>query len=345
MSGDLIDLRSDAVTRPTKEMRLKMSNAKVGAFLELTEDPTVMHLEELSASIMGKEAALLTTSGTQANLIATLTHARNGDEVMICENHHHLIQELGGLTVLAGVVPIIMENHRGVINSDAVVYEIEKRGTLQNPISLIWLENSHNNLGGIAINPKDIKSLVEIAKQNKIPIHMDGARIFNAAHALGMKSHEIADSANSVMFCLTKGLSCPVGSMLAGSKSFIEEAGRIRKMLGGGMRQAGIFAAAGIVALEKMLDQIGEDNENAKLIENALKDIEEISIVPVETNLIRFDLVGSKMTASNFEKKMAKENILVLPIGNSTVRLAIHRHHGKKEISRIVKTIKKLVLK
>ena len=345
MSGDLIDLRSDAVTRPTMKMRSKMSNAKVGAFLELTEDPTVMHLEELSASIMGKEAALLTTSGTQANLIATLTHTRKGDEVLICENHHHLIQEVSGLTVLAGVVPRIMENHRGVINSDAALNEIKKRGTLQNPIGLIWLENSHNNLGGIAISPDEIKSLVEIAKNNKIPIHMDGARIFNAAHALGIKCHEITKSANSVMFCLTKGLSCPVGSMLAGSKSFIEEAGRIRKMLGGGMRQAGIFAAAGIVALEKMLDQIGEDNENAKIIENGLNDIEEISIVPVETNLIKFDLTGSDMTASKFEKKMAEENILVLPIGKSSVRLAIHRHHGKKEISRIVKTIKKYFLK
>lgn len=342
LNNDIIDMRSDAVTRPTDEMRDAMRDAEVGAFMELTEDPTVRRLEEMSAGIMGKEAAILMTSGTQANLVATMAHTRLGDEIMIGENHHHLLQEVGGLAVIANVMPRVMPSYRGVLDPEAVDAGIHPRGTLYNPTGLIWIENTHNTLGGIAIGIDEMRPLVDVARHHGVPIHMDGARIFNAAFALGVEPHEIAAEVDSVIFCLTKCLSCPVGSMLVGSQELINEAGRIRKMLGAGMRQAGNFAAAGIVALETMVDRIAEDNRHALIIAERLEAIEGIEVVPVQTNLIRFDLAGLNMTAADFAKQLAESGILVLVVGKTKIRLAIHRHHGEEEIERTLTAIEQI---
>jgi threonine aldolase len=259
----IIDLRSDTITHPTPKMRQAMFEAEVGDDV-YGEDPTVNRLEVMAAASMGKEAALLTTSGTQSNLIAVLTHTNHGDEIIMGDEAHIFWYEVGGVAALGGVTMRTLPNDRyGRLNPDDIEREIRDSDIHYPETTLCCLENTHNRCGGTVLTPDYTNQVCNLAHRCGLKLHMDGARIFNAAIALGVPACALVENADSVSLCLSKGLSAPVGSLLCGSRDFIEQARKLRKMLGGGMRQAGVIAAAGIVALETMVERLAEDHANA----------------------------------------------------------------------------------
>ena len=255
-----IDLRSDTVTMPTEEMRKAMAEAEVGDDV-YEDDPTVNRLQELAAEMVGKEAALFVPSGTFGNQLCVLTHTRRGDEVILGEDCHIVLHEVGGAAVIAGVQLRTLKSNNGMLDPADVEAAIRPGDDIHYPhTGLICVENAHGL--GTAIPVNNLQAIKKIGEEHGIPVHMDGARIFNAAVALGVDAKEIAACADSVQFCLSKGLAAPVGSLVAGTKEFIEIARKNRKLMGGGMRQAGILAAAGIIALEKMTKRLHIDHEN-----------------------------------------------------------------------------------
>jgi threonine aldolase len=261
---DWIDLRSDTVTQPTPEMRKAMAEAVVGDDV-FSEDPTINRLQDMAAEITGKEAGLFVTSGTMGNLAAVLTHCNRGDEVILGNLCHTFLFEAGGISALGGVHPYVLPNQTdGTLHLDEVKNAIRKYDVHFPNSRLVMLENTHNRCGGVALDEQYTKELADLAHANGLQMHLDGARIFNAAAALGVKVEVMTKPVDSVTFCLSKGLCAPVGSVLCGSKEFIQKARRIRKQLGGGMRQAGILAAAGIVALQTMTGRLTEDHLRAK---------------------------------------------------------------------------------
>jgi threonine aldolase len=277
---DFVDLRSDTVTIPTPAMRQAMAEAAVGDDV-FGEDPTINRLQELAAERMGKEAGLFVASGTMGNLVATLAHCNRGDEAIMGSLGHTFLFEGGGVAALGGVMPHTLPNRPdGTLDLDAI------RGAVRGddphfPTSrLIILENTHNRCGGVPLSAEYTRQVAEIAHDNRLKLHLDGARIFNAAAALGVDAKDLAAPADSVTFCLSKGLCAPVGSVLCGSKEFIYKARRIRKQVGGGMRQAGILAAAGIIALEQMTGRLVEDHARARRLADGLRDIPALTIDP-----------------------------------------------------------------
>ena len=293
-SGAKIDLRSDTVTHPSPAMREAMYHAEVGDDV-YGEDPTVNRLEELAASTFGKDAALFVASGTMGNAVAMLTHCRRGDEIVMGDRAHTYLYEVGGPARLNGSpirpVPTLADGtlDRARLASAFLGDDIHEART-----GLLCLEDTHNMCGGRVLAPETLRELAAPARARNLPVHMDGARVFNAAVALGVPVSALAAEVDSVQFCLSKGLSAPVGSMVVGSRAFIEEARRVRKLLGGGMRQAGILAAAGILGLTEMVDRLAEDHANAKRLAAGLADIPGITIAPetVETNILFFGVRG-----------------------------------------------------
>lgn len=273
-----VDLRSDTVTQPTDAMRAAMAAAEVGDDV-FGEDPTVNRLQEMAAARMGKEAALFVPSGTMGNLAAVLTHCNRGDEVILGNKAHTFLFEAGGISALGGVHPHTLPNRPdGTLDLDEIETAI-RPDDIHYPITrLIALENTHNRCGGVALSASYTESVGELAHKNGLKLHIDGARIFNAAAALGVEAGKLAAPADSITFCLSKGLCAPVGSLLCGSQEFIAHARRIRKQLGGGMRQAGILAAAGIVALETMVERLGEDHLRARRLAEGLRLIPGLSL-------------------------------------------------------------------
>jgi threonine aldolase len=291
---EMIDLRSDTVTQPTPAMRDAIYRAEVGDDV-MGEDPTVNRLEEMAAERLGKAAALFVASGTMGNLAALLAHCQRGDEVILGDVAHTFLYEAGGMAALGGIHPRPLPNQRdGTLRLD----QIEAAVRADNPhypySRLIALENTHNRCGGVAIPPDYFASVREIADRHGLSIHLDGARIFNAAVALGVDPREITQHVDSVTFCLSKGLSAPVGSVLCGDVDFIYRAHRARKLLGGAMRQAGILAAAGIVALDKMVDRLAEDHVRARRLAEGIATIPgfTIDLETVQTNIVYFDLAS-----------------------------------------------------
>lgn len=270
-----IDLRSDTVTMPTEEMRIAMANAPVGDDV-YGDDPTVNELEKLAAQIVGKEAALFVPSGTFGNQLALLTHTRRGDEVILEHNAHIVIHEVGGAAVIAGVQLRTVHGKNGAMNPSLVEKSIRPDDIHMPRTGLICVEEAHGC--GAVVPIENLKAIKEIANRFNIPVHMDGARVFNAATALNVDVKEITENCDSVMFCLSKGLCAPVGSILAGSKAFIDVARKNRKLMGGGLRQSGILAAAGIIALEKMADRLHVDHENAEYMARKLSEIKGINV-------------------------------------------------------------------
>ena len=275
----IIDLRSDTVTHPTDAMRQAMFTAEVGDDV-FGDDPTVNRLEAMAAQKMGKEAALFTASGTMSNLIAVLTHTQHGNEIILGSESHIFWYEVGGAAALGGVVMRTVPNDN---NGQLALGDIEKairdKTNIHYPeTTLLCLENTHNRCGGAVLTPEYTDSAVQLAHHHGLKVHLDGARIFNAAVALGVPVTELAGGADSVGFCLSKGLSAPIGSLLCGNKDFIDRARKRRKMLGGGMRQVGIIAAAGIVALETMIDRLAEDHANARKLAEGLRQINGITV-------------------------------------------------------------------
>ncbi|HET9178199.1 MAG TPA: GntG family PLP-dependent aldolase [Terriglobia bacterium] len=325
MGQSRVDLRSDTVTRPTPAMRRAMAEAEVGDDV-YREDPTVNRLQERAAEIFNREAALLVPSGTMGNQTALKVHTRPGREV-ICEARAHIYNhEMGMMGAFSGVVPRTIVAEDGIMRWEQVEPLIRRRSDHHASTGLVELENTSNLAGG-SVYPLAISDeICDRAHQRGLPVHLDGARIFNASVALGRSVVELTRKFDSIMFCLSKGLGAPVGSMVLGCKDFIEEARLVRKMLGGGMRQAGILAAAGLVALEESPTRLHIDHENAKFLAEGLAEIPGVEIDPakVVTNILFFDVSASGLTAREVSKRLAAQGVLANPTGASILRMVTH---------------------
>lgn len=341
----MIDLRSDTVTKPTEEMRRAMAQAEVGDDV-YGEDPTVNELERISAEMFGKEAALFVPSGTMGNQVSIMAHTQRGDEVILEADSHIFWYEVGALSVLSAVMPHPIKGRNGTMDPEDVRKAIRPKNIHFPRTSLIVIENTHNRSGGKVIPIENIKAIRNIAKEYDVSVHIDGARIFNASVASGIPVKEYAKYADSVMFCLSKGLCAPVGSLVVGEKQFIEKARKARKMLGGGMRQAGILAAAGIVALTKMVDRLKEDHDNAKFLATKLKEIGYmVNPEEVETNMVILETSNLSVDASRFVKIMEENGILSNTISESSIRLVTHKDVSRKDIEEALNIFEKLFRK
>ncbi len=298
-----IDLRSDTITHPTPEMRRAIFDAEVGDDV-YGEDPTVNRLEAMATGMMGKEAALFTTSGTQSNLTAVLTHTKHGDEIIVGSEAHMLWYEVGSASAFGGVtIRTVPNDSCGRLSIRDINRTIRDKDLHYPETTLLCLENTHNRCGGTVLTPDYTDEVCGLAHRRGVKVYLDGARIFNAAVALGVPAGKLTQNVDSVGLCLSKGLSAPVGSLLCGSKDFINRARKFRKMLGGGMRQAGIIAAAGIVALETMVDRLAEDHSNARHLAEGLSGIKGITLAQDEipTNIVMFDLSPELSSTEFFE--------------------------------------------
>lgn len=340
----IIDLRSDTVTKPTAEMRKAMYEAEVGDDV-YRDDPTVNKLEELIAGEMGKEAALYMASGTMVNQVAVMTHTRRGDEIILGETSHIYTYEVAGIAYLAGVLAALTPETDGAMDPLQVEKRIREKDIHFPETTLICMENTHNRAGGMVVTLDAMKGVYEVGAKHNIPIHLDGARIYNAATYLGVKAREIARYCDSVNVCLSKGLCAPVGSVLAGSSEFIERARKNRKMLGGGMRQAGIIAAAGIVAVEKMSKRLQGDHDNALLLAKGLNSIKGVSVNvdKVQTNLIMVDFSGARLKGTQVAERLKADGILINGSASSVVRFATHYYIGEEEVQRTIESVGKAV--
>jgi threonine aldolase len=326
---DCIDLRSDTVSWPTPEMREAMARAEVGDDV-YGDDPTVNALEALAAERLGKEAALFVASGTMGNLTATLTHCQRGDEMIVGQSNHVVRSEAGGASALGGVhtyfLPIQPD---GTLRLEDIERAVRDPANLHHPLSrLVWLENTQGAEGGVPLTPAYTQSVRELCDRHGLRLHVDGARIWNAAAALGCDVKELSGPADSVSFCLSKGLCAPVGSLLVGSREFVGRARRYRKVLGGAMRQAGILAAAGIIAIEKMTKRLGEDHANARQLAAGLCQIEGIrlDLDRVHTNMIFCELDDSLPGDAYWlrDRLAADYDIKIGPTGPRSLRLVTH---------------------
>ena len=336
-----IDLRSDTVTLPTPAMREAIYRAELGDDV-FSEDPTTNRLEEMAAERMGKEAALLVASGTMGNLVCTLTHCRRGEEVILGDRSHTFLYEAGGMSTLGGIHPHTLSNQPdGTMRLEDIEGAIRGNNVHFPRTRLICLENTHNRCYGSALRSEYIDSVAALAKEHGLSVHLDGARIFNAAVALGIDVKELTANVDSLSFCLSKGLSAPVGSVVCGSSEFIAEARRARKVLGGGMRQTGVIAAAGITALEEMVDRLAEDHENARRLAEGIAGIGGLSIEPakVQTNIIYFELDEERMTPTELVTELNKTGVKLLAVGPRRLRAVTHYGISAEDIDLTVKTL------
>ncbi len=342
--AELIDLRSDTVTQPTDEMREAMARAAVGDDV-FGEDPTVNALEALAAEKVGKEAAVFVPSGTMGNLIAVMAHTQRGDAVILEEEAHTYRFEVGAISALAGVIPNPVPGINGYITPDQVRAAVRGSNIHIPPARLLCLENTHNRSGGNAFSPQEMDAVCMVAKSLGLAIHLDGARIFNAAVAFGVPASDLTRSADSVMFCVSKALSAPVGSLVAGSREFIARARRYRKMVGGGMRQAGVIAAAGIVALHTMVDRLAEDHANAQRLAEGLADVPglHVNLERVRTNMVLVE-VAPPRTAADFAGRLQQEGVLALPTDSQTLRMVTHRHITAQMVDRAIAAAKRILV-
>ena len=332
-----IDIRSDTVTQPTSKMREAMYTAEVGDDV-YEDDPTVRKLEKLAASKVGKEAALFVPSGTFGNELAVLSHTKRGDEVIVDRNSHIVLHEVGATAIIAGVQLMQFNSQNGIPNPVEIESLIREEDIHYPPTGLICLENAHGM--GTVIDLEIMKKVYELAHSRGIPIHLDGARIFNASCALGVNAKEIAKYTDSVMFCLSKGLSAPVGSMLVGTKEFINRARKGRKLMGGGMRQVGFLAAAGIVALEEMVDRLCEDHENARFLAEKIDEFEGIEVKTdrLQINMVFFEF-SKGVDDSSFVSYMLENGIKINPPENGTYRFATNKDVSKDDIDFVLKKV------
>ena len=329
-----IELRSDTFTKPTMEMRKAMAEAEVGDDV-FGEDPTVKRLEALAAEKLGKEAGLFVTSGTQGNLASLLSHCGRSDEVILGDQAHIFMYEQGGSAALGGIHPRpVPTQPDGTLGLDDVKAAI--RGDNQHfPISrLIAIENTHNRCGGTAIDAAYMNALGALGRENGLKVHLDGARIFNAAAGLGVDVKELVADVDSVTFCLSKGLGAPVGSVICGSNDFIARAFRARKVLGGGMRQAGVIAAAGIVSLEQMVDRLADDHANAAKLADGLAEMPGIEVDEVahRTNMVYFHVNRNDMSAAELAERMTAQGVRMLSLDPTRIRLVISCEVDSKDI-------------
>jgi threonine aldolase len=330
-----IDLRSDTVTLPTEEMLEALRHAELGDDV-FKEDPTVNKLEEMAAEKMGKEAALLVASGTQANLVSLMSNTKRGDAVILEAGSHIYWYEVGGLSAVGGLLPLPIKGHLGILDAEDVEAAIRRKDIHLPDTTLICIENTHNRAGGTIVTPDQIKAISDVVKAHGLQLYMDGARIFNAAVAIGVDVKEFTKYVDNLMFCLSKGLSCPIGSIIVGGQEFIDRARKIRKLLGGGMRQAGVIAAPGIIALEKMIERLEEDHRNARFLAQRLVKMDGISVEleTVQTNIIHIDVSGLGVTSDQFVSKLKEKGVLALTRDRNKVRMVTHRGIKKEDIKK-----------
>ena len=341
----VVDLRSDTLTRPTAEMSRAMAEADVGDDV-FGEDPTVNKLEELAADRMGKEAALFVASGTMGNLVSLLAHCGRGEEIILGSFAHTFYFEQGGSAAVGGIHPRTLPNQpdgtllladiEGAIRTDNVHFPRTR---------LIVLENTHNLCGGYPLDIAYMQAVSDIARRHSLKIHVDGARFFNAAVALDVPAAELAADADSLSFCLSKGLGAPVGSVVCGSREFISEARRARKILGGGMRQAGVLAAAGIVALNEMVDRLADDHANARKLAEGLAQMPGVLVDPeqIRTNIVYFEVDRQDMTVEEVVKRLDESGARMLPVGPGRIRAVTHYHISSEDIDYVLGVFAKVL--
>lgn len=310
----VIDLRSDTVTHPTPEMREAMANAAVGDDV-YGEDPTVNELENEAAALFGKEAALFVTSGTQGNLVSFLAHCERGAEVIIGDKAHTFVYEQGGMAALGGIIPHTVPVHEdGTLSLDHIKHAVRADNMHFPRTRLVSLENTQGTVGGVPLSPDYVREVADFCHENGLILHIDGARIFNAARAYQATPEEILGGADSATFCLSKGLCAPMGSVVVGSAEFIDNARRARKILGGGTRQAGIVAAAGLIALREMRHRLQDDHDNAAYLAEGLSDIPHIRVMSQHTNFVFFWLEeDARLSPKELAATLKEHNILMSP--------------------------------
>ena len=344
MMKNLIDLRSDTVTQPTPAMRKVMAEAEVGDDV-FGEDPTVNALQEKVAHLLGKEASLFVPSGTMANQLSIKSHTQSGDEVIIELSSHPYNFEGGAGAALSGIQFQCLKGVRGILDASQIEEAIRPADHHFPVTRLVCLENTHNRGGGSIYPLEKISEIYRLAKSKGLLLHLDGARLWNASMATGIKPEEYAQWADSVSVCLSKGLGAPIGSLVAGSKSFIDRVHRFRKMFGGGMRQAGIIAAAGIYALDHHIERLKDDHQNARRLAVGLKEFKGVSIDPkhVETNIVIFDVSNTGMTGAQVSEAMKKEGVLIHAFSRTQIRLVTHLDITSEDIETALKAFEKIL--
>ncbi|MBV9599176.1 MAG: aminotransferase class I/II-fold pyridoxal phosphate-dependent enzyme [Chloroflexi bacterium] len=322
-----LDFRSDTITQPTQAMREAMRTARVGDDV-FSEDPSINALEARAAQIFGKEAALFVTSGTQGNLLALLSQTHPGEEVIAEAGAHMANSEVGGAARLGGLTVRTVVGRAGKISPEQVASTVRPENVHFARTTLLAVENTHNNAGGTILRAEEMDRLAETARSCGLKIHVDGARIFNAAIGLGVEPLRLARHADTLTFCLSKGLSAPVGSVLVGSNAVIDEARRYRKMIGGGMRQAGVLAAAGLVALDTGIGRLADDHRRARRLAEGLARVPRVSIdlASVQTNIVRFDIAGVGLSAAGLAEGFQQHGVRISGGPGTGVRMVAHRH-------------------
>src|SRR5579859_522114 len=341
MNEPVVDLRSDTVTRPTPAMRRAMAEAVVGDDV-YREDPTVNRLQQRAAEIFERQAGLFVPSGTMGNQAAIKVHTRPGQEV-ICEQRAHILNhEMGMMSAFSGCLPRAVWAEDGILTWQLIAPNIRDRSDHHASTGLVSLENTSNIAGGFVYPLKVSNEICEQARESGLPVHLDGARIFNSSVALGKPVAELTRKFDSVMFCLSKGLGAPVGSMLVGSKDFIEEARLVRKMLGGGMRQAGVLAAAGLVALEETPKCLHVDHENARFLAQGLAEIRGIKIDPakVVSNILFFDVSETELTSFEISKRLAAQGVLANGVTPESIRMVTHYDVNRAGCERAIRVLR-----
>ncbi len=339
-----INMSSDTQTLPTERMYDAMRSAPLGDDM-LRADPTVNRLEELAAEKVGKEAALFVPSGTMGNLIALMVHAKPGDEVLLDAESHIYYYEAGSVASVAGLMPRVVGSRRGRLDPDQVAAAVRKRDQHFPVPRVLCLENTHNRSGGCIVPVELQNRLAAVAHERGLAVHLDGARIFDAAVATGLPAAAFTEHVDSVMFCLSKGLSCPAGSVIAGTAAFIEQARLVRKRLGGAMRQAGILAACGVVALETMIERLAEDHTRARRLAEQISTIPGLSVdlESVQTNMVYVDHTGTGLDTDEVLTRLATAGVLASDRAPTHIRLVANRHHGDAEITEAVERIRRAV--
>ena len=337
-----VELRSDTFTLPTESMRRAMASAEVGDDV-WDEDPTIHRLQRRAAEMVGKDAALFVPSGTMGNLCALLSHTQAGQEVLLEVDSHIFQNEVAGASVVGGLQLRPLETADGRLRPDQVRDAIRPADIHEPPTGLLCLENTHNRKGGTCLSPTQTLALCAVAHEAGFPVHLDGARVFNAAVALRVDVRELTGPVDSVMFCLSKGLSAPVGSLLAGSAAFIERARRMRKMLGGGMRQAGVLAAAGLIALNEMVDRLADDHANARRLAEGLQGMPgiDIDLSRVETNMV-FGDCRPPLTATEFIDRCREVGVLLDQASTYRWRMVTHRGVSTEDVDYAIAAVRRL---
>src|SRR5436309_510506 len=344
MANTTIDLRSDTVTKPSAEMRRAMAEAEVGDDVFI-EDPTINKLQERAAEIFGREAGLFVPSGSMGNLTCILAQARQGQEIICEESGHVYNYEMASMSAIAGVLPRLVTREDGILTWQGISKAIRPKVYYRPQTALIALENTHNMAGGTVYPTNVAEEICDRAHEAGMRVDLDGARIFNAATYLGENVADMTKKFDSVQFCLSKGLGAPVGSMIVGTREFIERCRSIRKMLGGGMRQAGVLAAAGLVALEKGPERLRIDHDNAKSLAIQVATVPGITLnaAKVQTNIVIFDLKKSGWSSSDLLQAIAMRHVLAVPVDNEKVRMVTHLDVDRSKIEKAAKVIREVM--